>query len=139
MMHPHADSFARVRKVTRNKATHEKANNSSRRSIRDTNLNRYFVVCQSCDWNTQYLVESEDLDISDSITECPVCHMKSIECSHIRLRQDGYPRFTSDTLAVTRIRNRNKVLDWASRAYEQLSYFTEIIIVKGLLDMDRIE
>jgi hypothetical protein len=39
--------------------------------------------------------------------------------------------------AVTRIRNRNKVLDKASRAYEQLSYFTEIIIVKGLLDMDR--
>jgi hypothetical protein len=107
--------------------------------VLDTNLNRYFVVCQSCDWNTQYLVESEDLDISDSITECPVCHMKSIECSHIRLRQDGYPRFTSDTLAVTRLRNRNKVLDWASRAYEQLSYFTEIIIVKGLLDMDRTE
>ena len=107
------------------------------RKMHTNNKNCYFVVCQSCDWNTQYLVESEDLDISDSITECPVCHMKSIECSHIRLRQDGYSRFTSDTLAVTRIRNRNKVLDKASRAYEQLSYFTEIIIVKGLLDMDR--
>jgi hypothetical protein len=67
------------------------------------------------------------------------CVMKSIECSHIQLHQDDYSRFTSDTLTVTRIRNRNKVLDKASRACEQLTYFIEMIIVKGLLDMDRTE
>ncbi len=139
MMHPDADSFATIRKVIRNKGTHEKANKSSFRSIRNINLNRYFVVCRSCDWNTKYLARSEDLDISDSITECPVCHIKSIECSHIRFPQDSHSRFTSDTLAVAKIKNRNKVLDKASRVYEQTSYYTEIMVVKGLLDMDRTE
>jgi|GEM_PF-5992976 len=45
MMHLHADSFARTRKVNRNKVTHEEANNNSCRSIRDIDLNRDFVVC----------------------------------------------------------------------------------------------
>jgi hypothetical protein len=47
-------------------------------------------------------------------------------------------------LALTEVGNRNKVIQKAithkaSRAYEQLSYYREIMIVKGLLDMDRTE
>gem|GEM_PF-5055904 len=64
--------------------------------------------------------------------------MKSIECIHITLRQDGYSRFTSDTLAVTRIRNRNKVLD-RQLEHRNILFISEIIIVKSLLDMDRTE
>ena len=74
------------------------------------------LSCVDLAIRTQYLVRSEDLDISNSIIRCPVCHMKSIECIHITLRQDGYSRFTSDILAVARIRNRNKVLDKTTRA-----------------------
>lgn len=47
-------------------------------------------------------------------------------------------------LALTRVGNRSKIIHKAithkiSRAYEQLSYYLEIMTVKGLLDMDRTE
>ena len=47
-------------------------------------------------------------------------------------------------LALTGVGNRNKIIHKAiihkaSRAYEQLSYYLEIMIVKDLLDMDRTE
>jgi predicted transcriptional regulator len=45
-------------------------------------------------------------------------------------------------LALIGVGNRNKtihkaIIYKASREYEQLSYYLEIMIVKGLLDMDR--
>jgi predicted transcriptional regulator len=47
-------------------------------------------------------------------------------------------------LALTEVGNRNKtihkaIIHKASKAYEQLSYYLEIMIAKGLLDMDRTE
>ena len=47
-------------------------------------------------------------------------------------------------LALTGAVNRNKTIHKAithktSQAYEQLSYYLEIMIAKGLLDMDRME
>lgn len=138
MMHLHADSFARIRKVSQNNAMYEKANCSSYVGIRDSDLNRYLVACKSCDWNIQYLVRSADLDISGSTAKCPVCRMKSIECSPIPLRQGDYSRIlTSGTLPSTLVRNRNKVIDKVAQSYELLSHYTGIIIAKGLLDMDR--
>jgi hypothetical protein len=141
MIHLHsADLFARIRKVNRNMVIYDKAVNGSRGGISDIKLDLYLVVCRSCNWNTQYLVRSEELDISDSITKCPVCHMKSIECRPIPLPQGGRSRrSTSDTLALTGVANRNKIRHKASWVYEQLSYYLEIMIVKGLLDMDRRE
>ena len=104
-----ADLFARIRRVNRNMAIYEKAISGSRGDISDIDLDLYLVVCRSCYWNTQYLVRSEVLDISNSITKCPVCHMKSIECHPIPLRQGGCSRrSTSDTLALTGVANRNK-------------------------------
>jgi hypothetical protein len=135
-----ADLLARIRKVNRNMAIYEKAISGSRSDISDIDLDLYLVVCRSCYWNTQYLVRSEELDISDSITKCPVCNMKSIEYRPIPLRQGGYSRrSSSDTLALTGVANRNKIIHKASWVYEQLSYYLEITIVKGLLDMDRTE
>lgn len=47
-------------------------------------------------------------------------------------------------LALTGVGNRNKtihkaIIRKASQAYEQLRYYLEIMIAKGLLDMDRTE
>jgi hypothetical protein len=40
---------------------------------------------------------------------------------------------------LTGVGNRNKIIHKASRAYEQLGYYLETMIVKGLPDMDRTE
>jgi predicted transcriptional regulator len=47
-------------------------------------------------------------------------------------------------LALTEVRNRNKIIlqaiaHKAFGAYEQLTYYLEIMIAKGLLGMDRTE
>jgi hypothetical protein len=47
-------------------------------------------------------------------------------------------------IALTGVRNRNKtihktIISKAFQTYEQLRYYLEIMIAKGLLDMDRTE
>jgi hypothetical protein len=47
-------------------------------------------------------------------------------------------------LALTEVGNRNKIIlkaikHKAFQAYEQLEYYVDIMIAKGLLDMDRTE
>jgi predicted transcriptional regulator len=42
-------------------------------------------------------------------------------------------------LALTRVGNGNKIIHKTSLAYEQLSYYLEIMMIKGMLDMDRTE
>ena len=71
----------------KNIANDRKDANSSSNSINNMlSLRRYSVICQSCYWSTRYAVrtneDDEQLDISHTISKCPVCKAKSIE-SHL--------------------------------------------------------
>ncbi len=89
-MYLQEDTITIIRKLNRNLAIYEITISGGYYGRNEINLNRYLVTCQSCYWNSKYAFTSREMDISNSLTNCPICHKTSIECHPIPLTRNSY-------------------------------------------------